>query len=231
MSRLQTLHNTVVACRQCPRLVAYREEIGRTKVRRFRDWDYWAKPVPGFGDPQARLLIIGLAPAAHGGNRTGRVFTGDRSGDWLYAVLYRCGFANRPESASRDDGLRLTDCYITARVKCAPPENKPLPDEFRRCRPYLVQELQLLKRIRVVVALGKIAFDGYLEACRELGKAVPRPLPRFGHGQVHQLPWNVTLISSYHPSQQNTFTGKLTVTMFDAIFARARQILGGVRVA
>jgi len=225
MSRLLTLHNTVVACRQCPRLVAYREEVGHTKVRRFRDWDYWAKPVPGFGDPQARLLIVGLAPAAHGGNRTGRVFTGDRSGDWLYAALYRCGFANRPESVSRDDGLRLTDCYITARVKCAPPANKPLPEEFRRCRPYLVQELQLLKRVRVVVALGKIAFDGYLKACPELGNALPRPLPAFGHGQIHHLPWNVTLISSYHPSQQNTFTGKLTVPMFDAIFSKARDAL------
>src|SRR5512132_3971419 len=145
MIRLKVLQQTIISCRQCPRLVTHRQEVAQTKVRRFREWDYWAKPLPGFGDPQAQLLIVGLAPAAHGGNRTGRVFTGDRSGDWLYGALYRFGFANRPDSIAREDGMRLTDCFITATVKCAPPENKPLPEEFRRCRPYLVQELELLK--------------------------------------------------------------------------------------
>jgi uracil-DNA glycosylase family 4 len=225
MSGLQILQKTIVECRQCPRLVAYREEVARTKVRRFKEWEYWGKPLPGFGDPQARLLIVGLAPAAHGGNRTGRIFTGDRSGDWLYSTLYSFGFASRPDSISRDDGMKLKDCFITATVRCAPPGNKPLPEEFRRCRPFLIQELQLLQQVRAVVALGKIAFDGYLEACRAMGRSLPRPLPAFGHGRIHHLPWGMTLIASYHPSQQNTFTGKLTVQMFREVFAAAKKAL------
>jgi uracil-DNA glycosylase family 4 len=196
------------------------------KVRRFREWDYWGRPVPGFGDSGARLLVVGLAPAAHGGNRTGRIFTGDRSGDWLYRALYRFGFASQPDSVSRDDGMRLADCYITATVRCAPPGNKPLPEEFNRCRPFLVEELRLLKQVRVVVALGKVAFDGYLKACRDLSHAMPRPRPAFGHGRLYRLPWGVTLLASYHPSQQNTLTGKLTAPMFDSVFAKARKLLG-----
>lgn len=225
MSRLSLLQDTVTTCRKCPRLVAYREQVAREKIRRFRDCAYWGKPVPGFGDARARLLIVGLAPAAHGGNRTGRIFTGDRSGDWLYRALHAAGFASQPQSVSRDDGMRLLDCYITATVRCAPPGNKPLPEEFNRCRPFLVEELRLLRRVRVVVALGKIAFEGYLKACRELGHALPRPLPAFGHGLVHRLPWDVTLIGSYHPSQQNTFTGKLTAAMLDGVFAAAKRAL------
>jgi len=225
MSSLTVLQDTIIQCRRCPRLVAHREKVAREKVRRFRAWDYWGKPLPGFGDARARLLIIGLAPAAHGGNRTGRIFTGDRSGDWLYGALHRSGFANQAQSVSRDDGMRLTDCFVTATVRCAPPGNKPLPSEFDRCRPFLMEELQLLKQVRVVIALGKIAFDGYLEACKELGRALPRPLPAFGHGRVHRLPWGVTLIASYHPSQQNTLTGKLTAPMFASVFIKAKKAL------
>jgi uracil-DNA glycosylase family 4 len=225
MTRIKMLEQRIIDCRLCSRLVAYREEIAQTKVRRFQEWDYWARPLPGFGDPSGRLLIVGLAPAAHGGNRTGRVFTGDRSGDWLYGALHRFGFASRPDSLTRGDGMRLTDCFITATVKCAPPGNKPLPEEFLRCRPYLVQELQVLAHVRVVIALGKIALDGYLDACRSLGRPIPRPRPAFGHGRVHELPWGVTLIASYHPSQQNTFTGKLTAPMFDAVFDTAKKLL------
>ena len=225
MSRLTVLRDTIVECRKCPRLVAHREEVARVKVRRFQDWEYWGRPLPGFGDAKARLLVVGLAPAAHGGNRTGRIFTGDRSGDWLYRALHRAGFASQPVSVSRDDGMRLTDCYITATVRCAPPGNRPLPEEFARCRPYLVEELRLLKNVRVVVALGKIAFDGYLSACRELGHVIPRPRPVFGHGRISHLAWQVTLIGSYHPSQQNTFTGKLSASSFDTIFSKARKIL------
>jgi len=226
MSRLTVLQESVAACRRCPRLVAHREETARVKVRRFRDWSYWGKPVPGFGDANARLLIVGLAPAAHGGNRTGRIFTGDRSGDWLYRALHTAGFASQPRSVSRDDGMRLRDCYITAAVRCAPPDNKPLPEEFDRCRPFLAEELRFLRRVHVVVALGRVAFEGYLRACRELGHSLPRPLPAFGHGKTHHLPWGVMLIGSYHPSQQNTFTGKLTAPMFAAVFAAAKRALG-----
>ena len=225
MSRLSMLHQTITACRRCPRLVAHREQVARVKTSRFREWAYWGKPVPPFGDSKARLLIVGLAPAAHGGNRTGRMFTGDRSGDWLYRALHAAGFAGQPHSISRDDGMRLKDCYITAAVRCAPPGNKPLPEEFDHCRPFLAEELRLLKQVRVVVALGRIAFEGYLKACRELGHDMPRPRPAFGHGQVHRLPWGVTLIGSYHPSQQNTFTGRLTKRMLESIFATARKAL------
>ena len=225
MSALSMLNNEIVACTCCPRLVAYREAVARDKRRQFRDWSYWGKPVPGFGDSNARLYILGLAPAAHGGNRTGRVFTGDRSGDWLYEALHRFGFANQATSIHAGDGLTLTDCYIGATVRCAPPANKPTPDEFTACRPFVLRELQLLKRMRVVVTLGKIAFDHYLKARRELGLARPSPLPLFGHGVVYDLPWGVTLIGSYHPSQQNTFTGKLTRPMFHRIFLKAQQKL------
>jgi uracil-DNA glycosylase family 4 len=208
-------------------LVTYREAVAREKRRQYRDWEYWGRPVPGFGVAAARLFIVGLAPAAHGGNRTGRIFTGDRSGDWLYEALYRFGFANQPSSTHRGDGLRLHDCYIAAAVRCAPPDNKPLPEEFAACRSYLLDELVALRHVRVVVALGKIAFDQYLKACRELGKPTPKPAPTFAHGAAYALPWDVTLLGSYHPSQQNTFTGKLTRQMFHAVFEEARQRIGG----
>lgn len=229
MRSLTLLNRSIAACTQCPRLVAYREAVANTKRRQFQDWTYWGRPVPGFGDPHARLYVLGLAPAAHGGNRTGRVFTGDRSGDWLYEALHRFGFANQPTSTDRDDGLRLIDCYVGATVRCAPPDNKPLPAEFEACRPYVVQELRLLPQVSVVVALGKIAFDHYLKASRDLGRSIGRPRPCFRHNSVHRLPWGVTLIGSYHPSQQNTFTGKLTRPMFHAVFKEARRILSAER--
>jgi uracil-DNA glycosylase family 4 len=215
----------IVDCRRCPRLVEYRETVARIKVRRFRDWEYWGRPVPSFGPVAARLLIIGLAPAAHGGNRTGRIFTGDRSGDWLYRALYHFGFANQPTSTHRDDGLRLIDCYITAAIHCAPPDNRPLPSEFANCRPYLLEELHHLKKIRVVVPLGLIAFKTYFTARKQLGRENPVPLPSFGHGLAVTLSDGVTVISSYHPSQQNTQTGKLTEKMFDDVFRRARELI------
>ena len=222
---LGTLQAEIVRCRMCPRLVAWREEVARKKVRRYRDEEYWGKPIPGFGDPEARLVLVGLAPAAHGGNRTGRVFTGDRSGDWLYGALYTFGFANQPTSRHRGDGLALKDAYVTAAVRCAPPANKPTREEMDACRPYLVRELVLLRRVRVVVALGKIAFDSYLRVRRELGREAARPLPRFGHGKTYRMPEGVTIIASFHPSQQNTQTGRLTRAMFHAVFRKARRVL------
>ena len=186
---------------------------------------YWGRPLPGFGDPKAELLIVGLAPAANGGNRTGRIFTGDRSGDWLYGTLYSFGFSSLPNSIGRGDGLELRDCYITAAVRCAPPANKPARGEFERCRPYLAQELILLKHVRVVVALGKIAFDSFLKAYAQSGGVVPKPRPQFRHGGSAQLGADLTLISSYHPSQQNTFTGKLTRKMFHEVFEKAKRRL------
>lgn len=218
------LNGLIVDCRKCPRLVRYRERVAREKVARFRDWTYWGRPVPGFGDPRARVLIAGLAPAAHGGNRTGRVFTGDRSGDWLYRALYRAGFANRPTSVSADDGLRLFDAYIVAAVRCAPPQNRPTPEEFRRCAPYLVRELELLTNLKVVVALGQVAMDRLLRAWAASGRPVPRPRPAFGHGRTFPLE-GVTLVTSYHPSQRNTQTGLLTEEMFDAVFRGVRRLL------
>jgi uracil-DNA glycosylase len=215
----------VSRCRACPRLVAHRERIASEKVARFREWSYWGRPVPGFGDPRARLLVVGLAPAAHGGNRTGRVFTGDESGNWLYRALHAAGFANQPTSVARDDGLRLVDAYVTATARCAPPDNKPTPDELARCRPFLVRELALLDRLQVVVALGKIAHDGFLAALAARGDAVPSPRPRFAHAAEHRLPNGLLLLCSYHPSQQNTFTGRLTRPMLDAIFSRAAAAL------
>ncbi len=224
MPSLSQLQNQVTACSLCPRLTVYRERVAQEKVKRYREWDYWGKPVPGFGDPKARLLVIGLAPAAHGGNRTGRIFTGDRSGDWLYGALHEAGFANQPTSVHRDDGLTLSDCYITAAVHCAPPDNKPSLAEFQACRSYLLQELTLLKQVRVVLALGQIAFSAYLTARRALSQTVPIPAPRFGHGCAHILE-PVMLIGSYHPSQQNTFTGRLTHDMFRSVFQQARGVL------
>ena len=226
---LAAVERRVVRCRRCPRLVAHRERVARERVARFRDQRYWGRPVPAFGDPAARLLIVGLAPAAHGGNRTGRIFTGDESGNWLYAALHRAGFANQPTSVSRDDGLRLDGAWVTAAVRCAPPANRPTAEEIARCRPFLLAELATLTDLRVVVALGKIAHDAFLAALRARGEAVPRPAPRFAHAAEHRLPSGVTLVDSYHPSQQNTFTGKLTRGMFDAVFARARDLAGRPR--
>ena len=203
----------------------YREEVARVKVRRFRDQEYWGRPVPSLGSLDARLLIVGLAPAAHGGNRTGRVFTGDRSGDWLYRALHRFGFANQPHSIDRNDGLRLIDCYITAAVHCAPPDNKPSLEEFANCRPYLLEELQALNAVRVVIPLGMIGFKTYFSARKQLGWKNPSRLPDFSHGGVSVLEDEVRVISSYHPSQQNTQTGKLTEMMFDEVFLKARKIL------
>jgi len=195
------------------------------KVRRYKEEEYWGRPVPGFGAPAPRMLIVGLAPAAHGGNRTGRMFTGDRSGEWLFEALYQFGFANRPDSTHREDGMRLTDCYITAAVHCAPPGNKPLKQEYDNCRPYLLEELRMLESILVVVALGKIAFDAYLKAYKVLSHLVLSPIPQFGHGTIYSFPSGVCLIGSYHPSQQNTFTGRLTRPMFHEVFQLARDVL------
>ena len=225
MIDLEELTAAVIACRKCPRLVRWREGVARHPPRRYQGNDYWAKPLGGFGDPGARLLIVGLAPAAHGGNRTGRMFTGDRSGDWLYAALHIHGFANQANSEDRHDGLKLKDCFITAAVRCAPPDNKPTRAEFRRCRPYLVQELKLFSNIRAVVVLGKIAFDSFLSAYSENGGPIPKPRPKFGHGASYVLSKDIRLICSYHPSQQNTFTGKLTRPMFHDVFKQARAAL------
>jgi uracil-DNA glycosylase family 4 len=222
---LAKLNETIVGCRRCPRLVRWRESAAREPPRRYRGVRYWAKPLAGFGDPNARLLIVGLAPAAHGGNRTGRMFTGDRSGDWLYGALYTAGFANQPDSTHCDDGLELVDCYITAAVHCAPPDNKPSRIEFVRCQPYLVEELKLFKNARVVIALGKIAFDSFLAAYQKNGGRIPKPRPGFGHGISMVLSNGLTLLVSYHPSQQNTFTGKLTREMFQAVFSQAKNLL------
>ncbi len=226
-----TLTHDIETCRRCPRLVAWREEVARVKRRAFRDADYWGKPVPGFGDPHARLVIIGLAPGAHGSNRTGRMFTGDSSGDTLYAALHRAGFASQPTATARDDGLTLYNTFITAVGRCVPPENKPTPQELANCRPFLARELALLTHTRdredtgVVLALGRIAFDGYLLLLREQGVDVPA-LP-FAHGAMYPLPapWPM-LVASYHPSRQNTQTGRLTMAMFDAVFTGIQSALG-----
>jgi uracil-DNA glycosylase family 4 len=220
---LSRLAAEVHRCRRCPRLVAWREAAAADPPARFRTDDYWARPLAGFGDPAARLAIVGLAPAAHGGNRTGRMFTGDRSGDWLYAALHRAGYANQARSERRGDGLRLSGAYVTAVVRCAPPANRPLPAERDNCLPYLARELALLKRCRTIVALGAFAWDGTLRAVRQLGGEVPRPKPRFGHGaEARAGRW--ALLGCYHPSQQNTFTGRLTEPMLDAILARASEL-------
>src|SRR3989304_2393443 len=225
---LKEFQDTVVRCHKCPRLVAYLKEVADYKPRRYRDWDYWSKPLPSFGDPDARILIVGLAPAAQGGNRTGRMFTGDRSGEWLFNTLYQFRFANQPNSLRRDDGFKLDDSYITATIRCAPPKNKPLPEEIENCRPYLLKEFDLLKKVKVIVPLGQIAFTQTLRALRLKGYDVP-PLP-FGHGRIYEVSLRTqpselrtfTLITTYHPSQQNTQTGKLTRPMFHKIFKMAR---------
>ncbi len=222
---LDHLHNEIVACRACPRLVEWREKVAREKVARFRNWEYWGKPVPSFGPGDARLLVVGLAPAAHGANRTGRVFTGDKSGDWLYRALHKAGFASQPTSVSADDGLELTDCRVCAVVRCAPPDNKPERDETERCRPFFDRELSLLKDVRVIVALGHFAWDNVLAAFQRLGTEIPAPKPKFGHCAVVEIGDRLTLIGSYHPSQQNTSTKKLTEPMLDAVFEAARTIL------
>ncbi len=215
---LERLTADIVECRKCPRLVAWRELVASEKRAAYRGETYWARPVPGFGDPNAELLVVGLAPAAHGGNRTGRVFTGDRSGEWLFGTLYRVGYANQPQSVSRDDGLQLIGAYISAVVRCAPPGNKPTPQERDNCLPYFVRELRLLQNVRVIVCLGKFAYDG-LAVVVGLKRRPP-----FGHGVETRLPDGRTVLCSFHPSQQNTFTRKLTLPMFDAIFFRAREL-------
>jgi uracil-DNA glycosylase family 4 len=217
----------VIACTRCPRLRTYCARVAVEKKRAYRDQPYWGRPVPGFGDPDARLLVVGLAPAAHGGNRTGRVFTGDSSGDFLFRALHKAGFANTPFSTHLGDGLRLTDAYIAAAVRCAPPDNKPTPAEIDRCLPWLSAELDALTRLRVIVALGRIGFDATLRLLHDRGLPA-RPRPAFGHGTIHRLPAPLpTLIASYHPSRQNTNTGKLTESMFDEVFAAAVQVLRG----
>lgn len=223
---LQDLEDQVIACRRCPRLVEWRERVATEKRAAYRDEKYWGRPVPGFGDPEARLLIVGLAPAAHGANRTGRMFTGDRSGDWLFRALYKAGFASRPDSVSRDDGLTLTDTFVSAIVRCAPPANKPTAGERSACRPWLEAELGLLDGIRVIVPLGGMAFTQILRVYADRGARIPRPRPRFGHAvEVDLGPGLPLIVASYHPSQQNTFTGRLTEPMLDAIFQRARGLL------
>jgi uracil-DNA glycosylase family 4 len=225
VATIATIASQIIACERCPRLRSYCRRIAREKKREFQNCDYWGKPVPGFGDPRARLLIVGLAPAAHGGNRTGRAFTGDSSGNWLYDALYRAGFANQPTSVSRDDGLRLIDCYVAAAARCAPPGNKPLPSELAACRPYLEAELAALTRVRVVITLGAIAHAAFLRASGWGLRLTRAQRPVFGHGVVTDLPDGVTLLSSYHPSRQNTNTGKLTRAMWNAIFRKARGLI------
>jgi uracil-DNA glycosylase len=221
--RITELNARVVACRACPRLVTWREEVATDPPRRYRGESYWARPVPGFGDPAARILVVGLAPAAHGANRTGRMFTGDRSGEWLYAALHRAGLANQPESLHAGDGLELNGAYISAVIRCAPPANKPTTAERDECIPYLVEELALLVRVRVIVCLGAFAWDGALRVLASNGHAAPKPKPRFGHAAEAPVgPY--ALVGSFHPSQQNTFTGKLTEPMLDAVFARASAL-------
>jgi uracil-DNA glycosylase family 4 len=229
--KVSRIENDVAHCRICPRLVAHREGVAETKIKRFMDDGYWGRAVPSFGDRRARLLIVGLAPAAHGANRTGRMFTGDRSGDWMYRALHTYAFANQAESRSRDDGLVLDGAYITAIARCAPPANKPTREEIESCRGYLVRELAAMPRIRVVVALGRIAFDGFLAVWRESGRELSKPKPRFAHGADTRLAGGVTLLASYHPSQQNTFTGRLTVPMFHSVFKKARTLVDAPDVA
>ena len=234
---LEKLQNRVIRCRKCPRLVAYLKEVSERRPKRFRDWEYWEKPLPSFGDPNARVLIVGLAPAANGGNRTGRMFTGDRSGEWLFGALHHFGFANQPNSSCRDDDFALKDCYITATIRCAPPGNKPLPEEIENCRPYILEELDLLKNVKVIMPLGNIAFTQTLKLLRLMGYKFPSLI--FGHGKTYKVSMGealrtpnsqlrtLTLVVTYHPSQQNTQTGKLTRPMFFQIFETIRKTLEG----
>lgn len=227
LSTLAEIESAIPACTRCPRLRTYCREIARVKKREFRNWTYWGKPVPGFGDPAARLLIVGLAPAAHGANRTGRVFTGDSSGDWLYEALHRYGFANQPQATSADDGLTLRDCFITAAARCAPPDNKPTTTEMDACRAWMEDELRLLTRVRVVIALGRIAWERWLRSSGWWAQLKAGERPPFGHGKEHRFPDGTALLSSFHPSRQNTNTGKLTRDMWYGIFARAVTLVGG----
>ena len=220
---LEVLQQEIVACNKCKRLRLHCQQVAQVKRRAYLDQEYWGKPVPPFGDPNARLLIIGLAPGAHGANRTGRVFTGDKSGDFLFRALYETGFANQPTSVSHNDGLQLKDCWITGAVRCAPPDNKPLPEEFQRCRPYLERELRDLRNLQVIVCLGKLAFDSYLSIVRDT-EGIRTSALHFGHGVVHEQR-KPALIASYHPSQQNTSTGRLTAKMLQDVFAAARGIV------
>lgn len=221
---ISLLQKEIISCRACPRLVRWREKVAGEKVKRFAHEEYWGKPIPSFGDPDARVLLVGLAPAAHGGNRTGRMFTGDNSGNWLFRALYKAGFANQAESVHRNDGLKLTDCYITATLRCPPPLNKPTPKEIQNCRPYLLQEIELLQNVRVIIGLGRIGFDAALSAYRELGRIAFTTKPKFAHC-AHYTFGGLTFIASFHPSQQNTFTGKLTEAMLDRVFTLARKSL------
>jgi uracil-DNA glycosylase family 4 len=220
---IETLSAEISACRNCERLVAWRESVAADPPKRYRGETYWARPVPGFGDTAAKIVVVGLAPAANGANRTGRMFTGDRSGDWLYAAMFRAGIANQPESIHADDGLELTGAYVTAAVRCAPPANKPTTDERDACSPFLARELKLLSEARVLIALGAFGWDGALRALAKNGFAVPKPRPKFGHGAETEI-GELKMIGSYHVSQQNTFTGKLTEPMLDAVFERAKKI-------
>jgi len=219
MQELELLNQEIIACRKCPRLVAWREEVARVKRKAYRDQEYWGKPVPGFGDPRARVLVVGLAPGAHGSNRTGRAFTGDASGGFLYPALHRAGFANQAEAVSRSDGLRLIDLYIAATARCVPPDNKPSPEELDNCRPYLQRELEILKP-KVIVCLGRIAFERILKIY-----AVRNSMWKFGHGAFYQLENGTWILCSYHPSQQNTLTGKLTAKMFDDIWQKVKELI------
>lgn len=218
------LNRRITRCRACPRLVRWRETVAREKVRRFANEEYWGRPLPGFGDPGARLLIVGLAPAAHGGNRTGRMFTGDESGNWLFRALYDAGFASQEASAHRRDGMELRGCYLTAAARCAPPANRPSPAELRRCRAFLLEEIAALRQVRVVVGLGRIGFEAALQAYRASGRITWEKRPAFGHGRSYTL-GEITFLASYHPSQQNTFTGRLTRPMLDRIFAAAAELV------
>jgi uracil-DNA glycosylase len=221
---LANLNSEVIACTRCPRLVTYREQIAREKRKAYREWEYWGRPVPGFGDPNARVIVLGLAPGAHGSNRTGRPFTGDASGNFMYPVLHETGFANQPSAADRNDGLVLNDLYITAAVRCAPPDNKPLPQELASCAPYLERELLGLKNAKVIVALGKIGFDAYLNYLKRTGGLQSKAPYIFQHGACYKMPEGRTLLASYHPSNQNTQTGKLTRQMFLRIFREAARL-------
>lgn len=224
MTSLVVLNKEVVSCGRCERLVEYRERIGREKRRAFLDWNYWAKPVPGFGDPNARVLVLGLAPGAHGSNRTGRPFTGDQSGTFMYPILHKTGFASQPTATRLDDGLKLTDLYITATIRCAPPDNKPSPEEIANCAPFLDREIEALKNVKVVVALGKIGFDAYLNYVKRRGLLKSKSEYVFGHAAKYAMPDGKILIASYHPSNQNTATGKLTNQMFTDIFREAKKL-------
>ena len=226
MSPLEELQERIIGCQRCERLVEFREKVAAEKRRAYRTWDYWGKPVPSFGDALGHLLIVGLAPGAHGANRTGRMFTGDSSGDFLYSTLQRFGFCNQPTSNHRNDGLELKECYITAALHCVPPSNKPLAEEASCCRDFLVEELRLLHQVKVVIALGQIAWDGYLRARMQMGKPAGRPKPRFCHSGEFRLDEDTILLGSYHPSRQNTQTGRLTQDMFDSVFRRARKLVG-----